>query len=114
MPDPELIGFNNNNIIINNNNENTSLNFKKRNFEDLTDVKIKYLIINNNNNIISPEINEDLQNKRKIYNINNNSGNNNNIIYHPYSKLSKTPIKDNKHKKSIIKIEKGTIDNEDE
>ncbi len=65
MPEPELIGFNNNKIIIHNNNENTSLNFKNRNFEDLTYVKNKYLSINNHNNIISPEIKVDLQNKKK-------------------------------------------------
>ena len=108
-PDPEFFINNNNpknNILslnkigigIDDTNTNDNINY------------INYVIINNNNNIISPNLNEDMQKKKIITKKENIT---NNIIIYPHSKISKTPIKKNTHK-NLIKMEKETIDNEED
>ncbi len=86
------------------NKNNIPLNPNKTNSNEITkNINISCLIINNNNKII------DEQNERKRDNNINNI-----ILYPPHTKISKTPVKNNLHKKSLIKFEKQTIDNEDE
>ena len=93
-------------------------NEKKVNISDTSESIIysnfNYLIINNNNNIIPPkvinELNEQQQKKIKITKKDNYINNNNNIILNKYNKISKTPVKDNTHKKIIIKHDNETIE----
>ena len=67
--------------------------------ENIVYKNINYLIINNNNNIISPSNNNEYQNNAKKGIIIKNLC--------PHSKISKTPIKNNRsYKKNIIKMEK--------
>ena len=101
------------------------------NFKNVIDPEIMPELHNKNNNIPSNNPNKsnlngitknininciifnkiiDEQNERK-----RNNSINNIILYHPpQSKISKTPVKNNSYKKSVIKFEKETIDNEDE
>ena len=93
-------------------------NEKKVNISDTSESIIysnfNYLIINNNNNIIPPkvinELNEQQQKKIKITKKDFTS---NSIILNKYNKISKTPVKDNTHKKIIIKHDNETIEYEE-
>ena len=78
--------------------------------ESLILKNINYFIIGNKYNFISPEVGDQYQNKKIIK---GKSKVINNIILYPYSKVPKTPVKNNTHK-NIIKTEKETIDNEED
>ena len=105
-PDPEIyIPDNNKN---NNYNDDKNMNLQDTS-ESIIFKNFNYVVINNNNNIISPMNNNDIQNKKKI----TKKDINNNIIVYPYTKLSKTPVKNNGHKKALIKNESETIEFEE-
>ena len=113
-PDPEFfIPINDNS---NSNNkiryQNISNSKKDNDIKDTIESRVyqnfNYLIINNSNNIISPSIEPEQQNERKIIKKDNN------IIIYPYHKLSKTPIKNKERQKQTIKIDKKTIDYEND
>ena len=109
-PDPEFF------IPINTNNKNEYKNIsnslKDNNMKDTSESRVyqnfNYLIINNSNNIISPALNQAKQNER------NNINKDNNIIIYPYHKMSKTPIKNKDRQKQTIKIDKKTIEYEND
>ena len=110
IPDEEFgIPITNNHFICKN---YSSFDANQNNLENLSESivckNINYLIINNNNNIISPS------NNNNKYHNNVKKGIIINKILCPRSKISKTPIKKNSFKKNIIKIEKETIDNDEE
>ena len=109
-PDPEFF------IPINNYNKNGHKNISdskndsnmKDNNEGRVYQNFNYLIINNSNNIISSSLNQEQQNERKEINKDNN------IIIYPYHKMSKTPIKNKERQKQTIKMDKKTIDYEND
>ena len=113
-PDPEFfLPINKTNKNINQNkNKHTSDYKKDNNMKDNSESRVyqnfNYLIINNSNNIISPSINQEESNN--IKNINKD----NNIIIYPYHKMTKTPIKNKVRQKQTIKIDKTTIDYEND
>ena len=113
-PDPEFfLPMNNpNNKLNKNNNKNTSDYKRDNNMKDNSESRVyqnfNYLIINNSNNIISPTINQEESNNLKSINKENN------IMIYPYHKVSKTPIKNKVRQKQTIKIDKKTIDYENE
>ena len=110
-PDPEFFLPINNSNNNSNKDKNTSDFQKNNNLKDNSESRVyqnfNYLIINNSNNIISPSINQDKSNNN-INSINNDK----NIIIYPYHKVSKTPIKNKARQNQTIKIDKKTIDYE--
>ena len=92
---------------LSNNPDKNGLSFYNSN--DINEIYY-YFIINNNNNIISSNLNDPFQNKKAFIKKGNIS---NNLIFCNDSKITKTPVKKNTHK-NLIKIEKGTIDNDDD
>ena len=108
-PDPEFFLPNNNM----NKNKYPNISDSKKNNNNMNKTSesnvyqnFNYLIINNSNNIISPSIDQEEKNDKKIINKDNN------IILYPYQKMSKTPIKNKVRQKETIKIDKKTIDYE--
>ena len=106
-PDKELLNPGNNlndgDLFSSSNNSNQNI------VKDLSENIFckNYIIINNNNNIISPSMNDEHLNRKQNFKKDKNNFTNN-IIVEPYSKLSKTPVKKMNNKK--IKNDKGTID----
>ena len=108
-PDPEFfIPLNDNKNGYKNISDSKKDNSIKDNSESRVYQNFNYLIINNSNNIISSSLNQTQQNERK------NKIKDNNIIIYPYDKMSKTPIKNKVRQKQTIKIDKRTIDYEND
>jgi hypothetical protein len=106
-PDPEFFISNNdgkNNYILSSSKNKTNKNFNEHRVYQ----NINCVIINNSNNIISPNINQNDNNKTIIQNKDNN------ISFYPQQKMSKTPIKNKVHQKQVIKMDKKTIDYEND
>ena len=112
-PDPEFFfpinnNYNNNKNKYKNISDSKNINNSKNVNERRVYQNINYLIINNSNNIISPSLNQESQNERKNLNKDNNTE-----VY-PYHKMAKTPIKNKMRQKQTIKIDKKTIDYEND
>ena len=106
-PDPEFFISNNdgkNNYILSSSKNKTNKNFNEHRVYQ----NINCVIINNSNNIISPNINQNDNNKTIIQNKDNN------ISFYSQQKMSKTPIKNKVHQKQVIKMDKKTIDYEND
>ena len=103
-PDPEFFAPTKNNTKYQNISNQKIENNINENSESRVYQNFNYLIINNSNNIISPTINKEEEKEEKDINKENN------IIIYPYNKVSKTPIKNKERIKQTIKIDKKTID----
>ena len=111
-PDPEFFIPMNDSNKNQNRNQNISETKMDHNLNDNSESRVyqnfNYLIINNSNNIISPTLNTPIQNEKKEINKDNN------IMLYPYHKISKTPIKNKARQKQTIKMDKTTIDYEND
>ena len=108
-PDPEFfIQINDSKKAFPNISDSKKVDYMKDNSESRVYQNFNYLIINNSNNIISSSLNQRQKNERM------NKNKDNNIIIYPYNKTSKTPIKNKARQKQTIKIEKRTLDYEND